>query len=516
MDVTTDVPRHAKSGATVELENKPSANRLVVVSNRLPFALSVQEDGRCSLVPGAGGLVSALAPVLRNRGGVWIGWPGSTGHPIPDVERLLLNATRNSGYTLRPVELGEEEKEKFYQGFSNEVIWPLFHDLQSHCNFDPSYWSVYQAVNRKFAQAILAVHREDDFVWVHDYHLMNVAHEARSRGLTSRIAFFLHIPFPPLDIFAKLPWRFQLLTAMLDYDLIGFQTVRDRRNFIQCIRLLDPDLSLTGKGQVTTLQAHGREVRLGAFPIGIDYIEFSKKSASQEVADRAEHLHKDLPNRQIILGVDRLDYTKGIRHRLEAFRRALQRFPDMHQRVTLVQVVVPSREDIPRYHEMKVEIERAVGEINGQFTQSGWVPIHYIFRNLTRIELLAYYRASHIALITPLKDGMNLVAKEFCASSIDENGVLILSEFAGAAAQLQRGALIVNPYDVEDVAEAIHHAVVMPIEERHQRMRKMRRSVREYDIFRWVDSFLRAAIAKDLSDFPLPEEYVPHMETILL
>ncbi len=515
MDMTTDASRRA-GATTVETGTQPSVNRLVVVSNRLPFILSVQDDGGCSLVPGAGGLVSALAPVLRNRGGMWIGWPGSTARNIPDLDRVLLNATRDSGYTLQPVELGEEEKEKFYRGFSNEIIWPLFHDLQSDCNFDPSYWNVYRSVNSKFAQAILATHRDDDFVWVHDYHLMNVAHELRSNGLTSRIAFFLHIPFPPLDIFAKLPWRFQVLTSMLDYDLIGFQTLRDRRNFIQCARLLDPDLSLSGKGQVTTLNTREREVRLGAFPIGIDYTEFAKKAASGDVTAMADLLHKDLPNRQIILGIDRLDYTKGIRHRLEAFCRALQRFPDMHQRVTLVQVVVPSREDIPRYHEMRVEIERTVGEINGQFTQSGWVPIHYIFRNLTRVELLAYYRASHIALVTPLKDGMNLVAKEFCAARIDENGVLILSEFAGAAAQLQRGALIVNPYDVEDVAEAIHHAFIMPDGERHQRMRKMRRSVREYDIFRWVDSFLRAAIAKDLGDFPLPEEYVPHMETVVL
>lgn len=512
MDQQTDGITGEEAGGS----ERAAAGRLVVVSNRLPFVLAEQADGRYSLTPGAGGLISALAPVLRNRGGVWIGWPGSPASRIPDLERILANAATNSGYTLKPVHLTEEEKDKFYQGFSNEIIWPLFHDLQSHCRFDPSYWQAYQVVNRKFAETIFSTRRPDDFIWVHDYHLMNVAHELRVRGLRSGIAFFLHIPFPPLDIFVKVPWRFQLLTSLLEYDLIGFQTLRDRRNFLQCARLLDPDLTVAGKGQVVKVRVRGREVRLGTFPIGIDYSEFVRKAASAEVTERAQVLHRDLPNRQIILGVDRLDYTKGIPNRIEAFRNALSRYPDLHQKVTLVQVVVPSREDIPRYHDLKMEIERLVGEVNGQFTQSGWVPIHYIFRSLSRAELLAYYRASRIGLVTPLKDGMNLVAKEFCAASVDEDSALILSEFAGAAAQLQKGALIVNPYDVEEVADALHSAFIMDPEEARGRMRKMRRSVRDYDIFWWVDSFLRAAIARDLSSFPTPEEYVPHIETILL
>ncbi len=493
---------------------QPAVSRLVVVSNRLPFVLNVEADGRWTLKPGSGGLVSAIAPVLRNRGGMWIGWPGSAENEIEDLENILARATKNSGYTLKPVFLTPEERDKFYYGFSNEVIWPLFHDLHSNCNFNPSYWQAYQQVNRKFARVITRNSKEDDFIWVHDYHLMNVAMDLRQMGVESKLGFFLHIPFPPLDIFVKLPWRFQLLHALLEYDLIGFQTPRDRRNFIKCI--LIPDIAIVGKGQVVTARLTDREVRIGAFPIGIDFNEFAKKAATEEVAEKARRLHQDLPNREIILGVDRLDYTKGICHRFEAFRYALLHFPDLHHKVTLIQVVVPSREDIPMYHDLKMEMERLVGEINGQFTQSGWVPIHYIFRSLERTELLAYYRTSEIALITPLKDGMNLVAKEFCAASIEEDCVLILSEFAGAAAQLQRGALLVNPYNVEGVAEAIHYAVNMNKEERRSRMRKLRRSIREYDIFWWVDSFLRAVIAKDLSDFPAPEEYIPQTEQITL
>ena len=491
------------------------SGRLVVVSNRLPVVIK-QIDGIWTFTPGSGGLVSALAPVLRNRGGIWIGWPGTSEADPSTLSGLLREATRHSGYCLKPVSLDERDKEDFYYGFANEVIWPLFHDLQSHCNFAPRYWDAYNRVNRRFADVIMQNARPGDFIWIHDYHLMNVGQELRAKGIRARVGFFLHIPFPPLDIYMKLPWRFPLLRALLEYDLIGFQTLRDRRNFLQCVRLIAPNMSISGKGQVITIRVGNRELRVGTFPIGIDYQEFAHGSTTEIVVRKACALHEDLPGRQVLLGVDRLDYTKGICHRFEAFRNALQRFPELHHRTTLIQVVVPSREDIPKYNDLKMEMERLVGEINGQFTQSGWVPIHYIFRSLNRTELLAYYRACEIALITPLKDGMNLVAKEFCAVSPEGESVLILSEFAGAAAQLQKGALLVNPYSVEEVAEAIHRAIHMGPGERRARMHKLKRFVREYDIFWWVDAFLKAAIAKDLSNFPAPEEYVPHMETISL
>jgi len=252
-------------------------------------------------------------------------------------------------------------------------------------------------------------------------------------------------------------------------------------------------------------------VRVGSFPISIDYADFANSTAAQVVSDEAWLIHQNLPERQLILGVDRLDYTKGIPHRLQAYRDALRRYPGLRGKVTLIQVVVPSRENIPKYFELKSEIERLVGEINGEFTVSGWVPIHYIFRSLTRTELLAYYRTSEIALVTPLKDGMNLVAKEFCACSLEENCVLILSEFAGAAPQLQGGALMVNPYDVEGVADAIYRAYTMEPDEKRARMRKMRRSIQRQDIYWWVDSFLKAGTSLDLSDFPPMNDYVPTM-----
>ncbi len=482
---------------------------LVVVSNRLPFVFQRDAGGGWHTQRGSGGLVSALLPVLRDRGGSWVGWPGTveTGH---DLDTAVTAAGGEVGFNLKGVMLDSREITNFYCGFSNEIIWPLFHDLQSLCNFDPPYWHTYKGVNRKYAETVLGASEPQDFIWVHDYHLMNVAAELRALGCRSRLAFFLHIPFPPPDIYVTLPWRSALLHALLQFDLLGFQTLRDRGNFIQCLRLLLNDVSVQGKGQVVSAAIGERTVRVGYFPISIDYNAFMRKAAAREVAERAQELHRLLPKRNLILGIDRLDYTKGITHRLQAFRAALERHPELRERISLIQVVVPSRVDIPQYHELKTRIEQLVGEINGSFVQpGGWVPVWYVYGSLSRTDLLAYYRAADIGLITPLKDGMNLVAKEYCACSIEEECVLILSEFAGAAAQLGKGALLVNPYDIEGVADTIFRAFTMSDAERRARMRRMRRSIRGTDIFWWVDSFLRAAIAKDLSAFPLPENYVP-------
>src|SRR5207248_1578498 len=344
-------------------------NRLIVVSNRLPFALDSTGEDLWTVTPAAGGLVSAVEPVLRERGGTWIGWPGTAGE-VPKTP--LAEATRGAGYKVVPVALSETDRDEFYYGYSNEVIWPLFHDLQNFCNFEPGYWQTYKAVNDRFADTIACCAQPNDFVWVHDYHLMYVAQALRERGVSQKLSgltFFLHIPFPPYDIFAKLPQQQRLLRA-------------------------------------------------------------------------------NMPDCQLILGVDRLDYSKGIPERLRAYRDALGRHPELRGRVVLIQVVVPSRVEIPRYHEFKQRMDRLVGDINGRFSTSNWLPVQYHFRSLGREDLLAHYRGCDIAFVTPLKDGMNLVAKEYCACRIDENGVLILSHFAGAAEQLKTGALLVNPYDV--------------------------------------------------------------------
>jgi len=484
--------------------------RFVAVSNRLPIVVSRDAAGDLTVRSGSGGLVTALAPVLSNRGGIWVGWPGM--ERTPDLDSKLQEASRGAGYVLRPVHVDAAEAELFYNGFANGIIWPLFHDMPSLCSFVPEAWHAYQRANKRFAAVVADCCTKTDHIWVHDYHLMRVAQEVRALGVTTRLGFFLHIPFPPLDIFLRLPWRAEVLRSLLAYDLVGFQTLRDRRNFLYCVRRLLPEWRVHGKGSVVTAYFEDREVRVGTFPISIDYAEFEGRARTSGVEKAAAKLRGQLGERTIVLGVDRLDYSKGIPEKLEAFRRALRRHPELRGTTTLVQIAVPSRQDVPEYRELRARIDQLVGEINGEFTKAGWAPIHYLYQSLDRDALLAYYRAGDVCLLTPLKDGMNLVAKEYCACRVDRRGSLILSEFAGAAAQMHRWALTVNPHDVDGVADAIHRACSMPPGEQENRMRHLRRIVRTNDIYRWVDEFLEAAACMNLEDFPFQEDYIPPME----
>ncbi|MCK9223849.1 MAG: trehalose-6-phosphate synthase [Candidatus Muirbacterium halophilum] len=484
-----------------------SEGRLIIVSNRLPVVIDKKKDGSFSISAGKGGLVTAMAPVLKNRGGVWIGWPGiieEDGITEQNLGELISKGVKDSGYELEPIILTKKERDNYYEGFSNEIIWPLFHDLISLCNFKDKYWETYLSVNKKISNKIMSKIIKDDFIWVHDYHLLNVASELRQKGYNNRIGFFLHIPFPSLDIFSKLPWRKKILESLLEYDLIGFQTPRDKRNFLQCVRrILRNKVQARGRENLVFIKSQSRDVLVGSFPISIDYEAFKDGADSANVAERAWFLHENLPNRKLILGIDRLDYTKGIPFKLKAFARALEKYPDMQKKVSLVQILVPSRVYIPKYKELKDNIERMVGEINGRFTELGWVPIYYIFRSLKREELLAYYRTSEIALVTPLKDGMNLVVKEFCAANIEETGIVILSEFAGASAQLGKECLLVNPFDVEKTADTIYEAYKMDYKIKRKKMKKMRNSIKKYDIFWWVDNFIKAGVYQSY------EEYIP-------
>jgi trehalose 6-phosphate synthase len=508
------LPESRKKTSVAGQAGASHAGRLTIVSNRLPVVLKKTPRRGWDVQPGSGGLVTAMAPVLRDRGGLWVGWPGTSSELARNLRGPLREAARMSGYRLEPVPLNRAQVDGFYYGFANEVLWPLFHDLPSRCNFDPGYWKTYLECNGLFARVVKEQIAEGDPVWVHDYHLMGVAAQLREMGSESRLGFFLHIPFPPLDIFLRLPWRVEVLESLLAYDLIGLQTLRDRRNFVQCARALLPGLRFRGKGQVVSTEWKGREIRLGAFPISIDFEEFAGHASSREVAERAWYLHEEFPNRQLLLGVDRLDYSKGIPERLRGFERALECHRDLHGKITLIQVVVPSRVEIPKYQALKTEIERIVSEINGRFTKPGWVPIHYVFRSLDREELLAFYRTAEIAIVTPVKDGMNLVAKEYCACNVDLDGALILSEFAGAAAQLKKGALLVNPHNLDAVSDAVHQAFHMPADERRERMKKLRLGIRRRDIYWWVDNYLQAVFAKDLEAFPHVTEELPSMHGV--
>src|SRR5438034_4771737 len=301
-------------------------NRLIVVSNRLPFALDSTGEDLWTVTPAVGGLVSAIEPVLRERGGTWIGWPGIAGK-IPGTP--FAEATRDAGYKVVPVALSEAERDEFYFGYSNEVIWPLFHDLQNFCNFEPAFWQTYKAVNERYADAIARHCRPGDFIWVHDYHLMYVAQALRERGVRAVLSFFLHIPFPPFDIFTKLPQQQRLLRALLQFDLLGFQTRRDLRNFLQCVRRVMLDAKVVCRRELQLIRFEKREIRVGHFPIGIDFDSFEHGAKSETVEQRAQRLRVTFPGCQLILGSDRLDYSKGIPERLRAFRTALERHPEL-------------------------------------------------------------------------------------------------------------------------------------------------------------------------------------------
>jgi trehalose 6-phosphate synthase len=464
------------------------SRKLLVVSNRLPINVC-QKENEWQIVPTSGGLVTAIEPLIKEAHGTWIGWPGC-GSDAPFRE-LLQNFSAEHGYQVKPVPLSEEEVDRYYAGFSNETLWPLFHDLLGKCKFVLNEFRSYEDVNRKFARAIADLEEENQVVWIHDYQLILCGLYLRQIQPQRTLAFFLHIPFPAPDMFRRLPWCGQFMQGLLAYDLIGFQTLRDHRNFVHCATSFVDNVKVVKRQRrYTILQYEGRHIKVCHAPISIDFTYFSGAARAPEVAQEAVDLHVSYGHRQLLLGIDRLDYTKGIPERFLAFERALEKYPDLRQNCSLLQVVVPSRTMVPDYIKLKTYLEQLAGNINGRFSEHDWVPLHYHFRSLGSADLMAHYRAAEIALITPLRDGMNLVAKEFCACKYDNWGALILSKFAGAADELGKDALLVNPYDVEITADTIYAAFTMSAQEKQQRMSRLRNQIRRNDVHHWLRTFL--------------------------
>lgn len=468
---------------------KDSAGQLTVVSNRLPVVMD-RTDGGWNIERGSGGLVQAMTPILGADGGCWVGWPGVTTEDGGGWREGLQEVESGCDYALEPVVLSREEYRGYYRGFANSVIWPLFHGFPDRCDFDPDFWETYGEVNEKFARAVEQCH-DEGMLWAHDYHLLQLARRLRRRGNEDRIGFFLHIPFPSIENFEKLPWRDELTADLLHYDVIGFQTARDLRNFEECVGEIGEAAVGDGSERRRRFDVGGRVVEAGVFPIGIDNEAFVRRASSDEAADRIETLQNDIGPYQMALGVDRLDYSKGLLRRLRAWERLLERYPELCEEVVLFQLVVPSRESVPAYQKLKREFDRVVGRINGRFATAAWQPVHHLYNSVDPGELAALYRLASVGLVTPIRDGMNLVSKEYCACQIDENGVLVLSEFAGSREQLGEGALLVNPYDLDETAEAIYRAVTMELPERRRRMQTMRRLVAETDVFWWAEEFMQ-------------------------
>ncbi|RAL20635.1 trehalose-6-phosphate synthase [Lujinxingia litoralis] len=466
---------------------------LTVVSNRLPVVMC-QEGPGWKVEPGAGGLVAAMRPILERQGGCWVGWPGAVKEEGGGWEQALAAAGERAGYALEPVVMSRDQYQGYYEGFANSVIWPLFHGFADRCSFVARDFERYQEVNQHFADATMRCVGTQGLVWVHDYHLFEVAARMRDGGHQGRLAFFLHISFPGLENYAKLPWRRELLRGLMAHDLVGFQTARDVRNFVRCAEAFGMCGVLRHEGGQALLVAEdGRQVEAGAFPIGMDFEAFSERASGEEVERRVRDLQDEIGPYRMLLGIDRLDYTKGLIHRLRAYELMLERHPELQEQVVFFQLVVPSRENVVEYKALKREFDRVVGRINGRFSTSGWQPIRYLYNRVDPVELAALYRLAVVALVTPLRDGMNLVAKEYCACQVDENGALVLSEFAGAAAQLGEGAVLVNPYDREATARAIARAVQMDEARRRTRMRQMRQVIAQSDVYWWAERFLEQA-----------------------
>jgi trehalose 6-phosphate synthase/phosphatase len=455
-------------------------SRLLIVANRLPVTVRSSAGG-VEVEPSSGGLATGLSRPHEQSGGLWIGWPGTPGDLTPDQHALL--DQKLAQMRLVPVPLSTEEVTRYYEGFSNGVLWPLFHYLLEQIPLQASDWEVYVEANERFAETVAAHYQPGDLIWVHDYQLLLVPGLLRRRLPDARIGFFLHIPFPSEELFRTLAARERLLEGMLGADLIGFHTPAYLRHFATALTDI---LGLTV--EIDRVALPGREVRLGVFPMGIDAASFRSLAADPAVEAESEALRGDGSVR-ILVGVDRLDYTKGIPRRLLAYERMLQVHPELRERVRLVQVAVPSRTGVGAYQDFRAVVDGLVGRINGAFGTSRWVPVHYIFRGLSPADLVALYRAADAMVVTPLRDGMNLVAKEFVASRVDGDGVLILSEFAGAAWELPE-ALLVNPYDTDGTAEVFYRALTMDPDERRARLAPLRRRVETFDVHRWVASFL--------------------------
>jgi alpha,alpha-trehalose-phosphate synthase [UDP-forming] len=453
----------------------PRSSKMVIVANRLPISRSKGGDW----ISSSGGLVTALVPILQKRGGAWIGWTGESGRAgrLPSI----------SGIPLKGVSLTETEVDTYYNGFSNRTLWPLFHDAVREPEFDHAWWPIYQEVNQKFAAAAAASASPGDTVWVHDYHLLLVPELLRALRGDIRIGLFLHIPFPPEELFSWLPWREQLLRGMLGADLVGFQTYSDAQNFSRAARRYTE-----AEGTDTELEYRNRRVLVNSFPISIDFDWFEQHAATADVRAAADLVRRRLGSRRkMLLCVDRLDYTKGIDSRLVAFELMLKRKRLSVEDCVLVQIAAPSREPVFEYAEMRTRIEQLVGRINGEFSEPGRVAVHYFRRGFTREQLLPYYIAADVMVVTPLRDGMNLVCKEYLATRTDHTGVLVLSEFAGAARQLRR-SILVNPRDVEGMATAMEHALMLPTAEARQRMAILRTMVRRHDVHEWAEQYLEA------------------------
>jgi trehalose 6-phosphate synthase len=480
------------AGGQAPASSAAGESDFVVVANRLPIDMERLPDGSTTWRRSPGGLVTALEPLLRRRRGAWIGWAGIVNDDVDGEDAAILD----EDLQLHPVRLSADDVAEYYEGFSNATLWPLYHDVIVKPAYHREWWERYVEVNRRFAEASSRAAARGATVWVQDYQLQLVPKMLRELRPDLTIGFFLHIPFPPVELFMQMPWRTEIVDGLLGADLVGFHLAGGAQNFLILSRRLAG--ANTSRGLVGVRSRFGevnvgpRTVRVGAFPISIDASDLDNKGRDRNVRRRAREIRAEIGNpRKILLGVDRLDYTKGIDVRLKAFAELLAEGRVKRDDTVLVQLATPSRERVESYQVLRNDIERQVGHINGEFAEVGHPVVHYLHRPVPRDELVAFFVASDVMLVTPFRDGMNLVAKEYVACRSDLGGALVLSEFTGAASEL-RQAYLVNPHDLEGLKDAIEAALNQPTEDGRRRMRALRRQVLAHDVDRWARSFLDA------------------------
>lgn len=461
-------------------------SKLIIVSNRLPMTISKEGD-TIQTKQSVGGLATGLSSFYEDRNSEWIGWPGGSSEEYSDADKSEI-CRQLETKRCHPIFLSEMDLSEYYMGFSNQTLWPLFHYFPTYAQYEDRHWEAYMRVNQLFCDAVLDRAGPEDKIWIHDYQLLLLPGLLRKHLPNAQIGFFLHIPFPSSEIIRLLPWREELLTHMLGADLIGFHTFDYVRHFLASVNgLLGYSPIAIGR---SVIPVDNRLVRPDAFPMGIDVQHFEDLAASSETQEEVRKIREKVGDRKIILSVDRLDYSKGMLHRLRAFETFLERHPDQRGKVTLILKAIASRSGIQRYDELKQMLDEAVGRVNGRFGTLDWVPVWYLFRFLPEETLSALYQLSDVALLTPLRDGMNLIAKEYLASKQQEDGVLILSELAGAARELQE-SIVVNPNNGPQIAEAIQSALTMDSEEIQHRCKAMRARLRDHDVSQWAEDFMQ-------------------------
>ncbi len=480
--------------------------KTIIISNRLPVKMEILPGGEIRFKASEGGLATGLGSVYKQGDNIWIGWPGHFVNQVEEQDHVTRELTKEN---MRPVFLTADEIRLYYEGFSNEVLWPNFHYFPQLVVYEDSYWESYEKVNQKFCDTVLQYTEEGDTIWVHDYQLLLLPQLLREKLPRIAIGYFNHIPFPSFEMFRMLPWRKSLLMGLLGADLIGFHTYDDMRHFLSSVSRLTP---FSVKEQF--VQRGERRIKVESFPMGIDYERYADSAAAPETISQEVEYRTALGGKRLILSIDRLDYTKGIPQRLRAFSEFLIRYPEFKEKVSLVMVVVPSRDQVGMYKDLKETVDELVGKINGTHGNMKWTPVHYFYRSIPMQKLSAYYRIADVGLVTPLRDGMNLVAKEFVASKLDKKGVLILSEMAGAAKELS-DAILINPFNKNEFVQAMYQALTMPLTEQRSRIEKMQVSLKKYNIHHWVRIFMdglteikqeqQAYLTKQIDETDLPD-----------